>query len=324
MGLILLSGAAGFIGSRVADMLLEQGYDVAGIDNINDYYDVRLKHRRLEKLQKFPGFYFYRADIEDYEALNNIVKRRQPGAVIHLAARAGVRFSLEQPIACLATNALGTLNLLDLCKSYGIPQFILASTSSLYAGQEMPFTETLPVNTPASPYAASKKSAESLAYSYHYLYGINIAVLRYFTVYGPAGRPDMSIFRFIKRAISGQSLTIYGDGRQSRDFTYLDDIARGTIMALSIKDYQVINLGNNQPVRIIDVVRLIEKLVGRKAIINYGAWHKADILNTWASIDSARDLMGWHPSVNIEEGIHKTFEWFCSNWTWVKDIEPGE
>ena len=197
MKIILVTGAAGFIGSKVSEMLLESGYNVIGIDNLNDYYDIKLKLWRLDNL-KDNNFKFYRTDIENYDDLNAIFQEYSPEAVINLAARAGVRYSLENPFIYLSTNAGGTLNLLELCKEYNVPKFILASTSSLYAGQKMPFKEGLPVNTPISPYAASKKSAEAMAYTYHYLYGIDVTILRYFTVYGPGGRPDMSIFRFIK------------------------------------------------------------------------------------------------------------------------------
>lgn len=318
---ILVAGAAGFIGSRVAELLLEQGYDVIGIDNLNDYYDVRLKMYRLEKLQKYEAFKFFHLDIENYAALKIIYELYRPDALINEAARAGVRYSLENPHVYLSTNAGGTLNLLELCRQYEVPKFVLASTSSLYAGQEMPFKEDLPVNTPISPYAASKKAAEAMAYSYHYLYGLDVTVLRYFTVYGPAGRPDMSIFRFIKWIMENKPLEIFGDGTQSRDFTYIDDIARGTVLALKPVGYQIINLGNNNPDQLIKVINLIEEYVGKEARFEYKKFHKADLKATWADISKAERILEWQPQVRLEEGVKRTVDWVKENWSWVREIK---
>ena len=239
--IILLTGAAGFIGWETAKRLLSGGKRVLGVDNLNDYYDVGLKEYRLEDLKGREKFSFYRADIEDLQALEDIFRGNRIDAVVNLAARAGVRYSIENPFVYMTTNAYGTLNLLELMRKYGVKKIVLASTSSLYAGQKMPFSEELPVNTPISPYAASKKAAEVMAYSYHYLFGIDVSVLRYFTVYGPAGRPDMSLFRFIKWIDVGDELVLYGDGSQSRDFTFVSDIAEGTIRALKacrVRDHQ--------------------------------------------------------------------------------------
>jgi len=321
MNKVIVTGAAGFIGSRVSEMLVEDGYEVVGIDNINDYYDTKLKLWRLESLKKSNSFKFYQVDIENYSDLKLIFQEHCPGAVINLAARAGVRYSLENPFIYLSTNAGGTLNLLELCKEYNVPKFILASTSSLYAGQKMPFKEELPVNTPISPYAASKKSAEAMAYTYHYLYGIYVTILRYFTVYGPGGRPDMSIFRFIKWIEEGTPLKIFGDGSQERDFTYIDDIARGTIKALKPLGYEIINLGGNKPYRLNESIRLMEKYIGRKAKCNYKEFQKADMKATWADIDKAKKLLDWQPEVSLKEGIKRTVQWTKDNWEWAKDIK---
>jgi len=318
---ILVTGAAGFIGSKVSEMLLEDGHDVIGIDNLNDYYDTRLKLWRLDNLKKNDNFKFYQVDIENYDDLNAIFKEHSPEAVINLAARAGVRYSLENPFIYLSTNAGGTLNLLELCKEYNVPKFILASTSSLYAGQKMPFKEKLPVNTPISPYAASKKSAEAMAYTYHYLYSVDVTILRYFTVYGPAGRPDMSIFRFIKWIKEEVPLEIFGDGSQERDFTYVDDIARGTVKALKSLGYEIINLGNNKPAKLSTAIQLIEKYVGKKVRFKYKEFHKADMKATWADIRKAEKLLGWQPQVSLEEGIKRTVEWTKDNWQWVQKIK---
>ncbi|MBP1761310.1 MAG: nucleotide sugar epimerase [Firmicutes bacterium] len=320
MQTILVTGVAGFIGSKVTEFLLDQGCTVIGVDNLNDYYDTTLKYWRLERLQMNNNFTFYKLDIENYEALDIIFHMHHPDAVINLAARAGVRYSMENPFVYMTTNAGGTLNLLDLCRLHDVSKFVLASTSSLYAGQTMPFHESLAVNTPISPYAASKKAAENMAYSYHYLYGLDITILRYFTVYGPAGRPDMSIFRFAKWIIEDKALQIFGDGKQSRDFTYVDDIARGTIAALKPVGYEVINLGNNHPADLLKVVDLIEIYTGKKAVFEYEEFHKADILDTWADINKAKNLLGWSPQIELEEGIHRTAAWFEQNWQWLQNI----
>ncbi len=228
---ILVTGAAGFIGSKTSQKLLEEGIPVIGVDNMNDYYDVTLKTHRLEALKKNKGFSFCKLDIENLAALDPIFRDNKIEAVINLAARAGVGYSIKNPHVYMSTNAHGVLNLLELMRKYNVKKLVHASTSSLFAGQKMPFTEDLPVNTPISPYAASKKAAEVMAYTYHYLFDLDISVLRYFTVYGPAGRPDMSIFRFIKWIDEGTPIELFGDGTQSRDFTYIDDIAAGTIKA---------------------------------------------------------------------------------------------
>jgi len=320
MKIILVTGAAGFIGNKVSEMLLENGYNVIGIDNLNDYYDTRLKLWRLDSLKKSNSFKFFQVDIGNYGDLKLIFQAHCPEAVINLAARAGVRYSLENPFIYLSTNAGGTLNLLELCREYNVPKFILASTSSLYAGQKTPFKEEFPVNTPISPYAASKKSAEVMVYTYHYLYGIDVTILRYFTVYGPGGRPDMSIFRFIKWMKEEVPLEIFGDGSQERDFTYIDDIARGTIKALKPLGYEVINLGNNHPNKLSTAIELIEKYTGKRARFEYKKIHKADMKATWADIDKAKKLLNWQPRVNLEEGIKRTVDWTKDNWEWVKKI----
>ena len=320
---VLVTGAAGFIGWKTVEMLLKKGYEVVGIDNLNTYYDVRLKKYRLSLLNKYENFIFYKKDIENIEELDAIFKKYQFSAIINLAARAGVRSSIEKPELYLRTNALGTLNILQMMKKYDIKKLILASTSSLYASQNMPFKEDLPVNTPISPYAASKKAAEMLCYVYHYLYGFNVTILRYFTVYGPAGRPDMSIFRFIYLIRRGLPIEVYGDGTQKRDFTFVDDIAKGTVEALKLKSYHVINLGNNSPVELNYVIRLIEKYLNRKAEIRYREFHKADIKATWADIEKATQLLNWKPQIGIEEGIEKTAQWFEENKSLIDNISIG-
>ncbi len=311
---ILLTGAAGFIGWRTGEFLLKKGHEVIGIDNINDYYDIKLKEYRLSKLLPHHNFKFIKGDIENLEFLKEIFREFRPEIVINLAARAGVRASIENPHVYYTTNVLGNLNLLELSVKFNVKKFVLASTSSLYAGQKMPFKEDLPVNEPISPYAASKKAAEVTAYTYHYLYGLNITILRFFTVYGPAGRPDMSLLRFLYWLYNDKPIIVFGDGRQSRDFTYIDDIVNGIVKALDLrKPFEIINLGGGrQPVSILKVIETYENLMGKKAKVIFKEKVKADLVSTWADIKKAKKLLKWEPKVDIKEGLKRTVEWFLN------------
>jgi len=319
MQTILVTGAAGFIGWKVCEFLLDEGYRVIGVDNLNDAYDVRLKQWRLSTLNGKAGFTFLRMDVCDREALG---KLPEFDAVINLAARAGVRQSVKNPYVYFETNVMGALNLLELCRERGVEKYILASTSSLYgAHNPRPFREDANTDAPLSPYAASKKAAEALCYAYHYLYGLDVTVLRYFTVYGPAGRPDMSLFRFVQWISEGRPVIVYGDGRQERDFTYVDDIARGTIAALKPLGYEVINLGSDKPVVLIDAIHQIEQLVGRKARIEYHPRHPADVQATWADISKARKLLNWQPEYPFVEGLRQLVNWYSENREWAREID---
>jgi nucleoside-diphosphate-sugar epimerase len=243
-------------------------------------------------------------------------------AVINLAARAGVRQSTENPWVYVDTNVTGTLNLLEFCRSAKIEKFLLASTSSLYGNDNaLPYREDADTSRPLSPYAATKKAAEALCHSYHHLYGIDVTVVRYFTVYGPAGRPDMSVLRFVQWVSEGRPVTIYGDGSQSRDFTYVDDIARGTVLALKKLGYGVINLGSDHPWKLIDVLRRIEALVGREAVIEHRPAHAADVDATWADVSRAREILGWRPQVSCEEGLRNVVDWYRQNRDWAREID---
>ena len=321
----LVTGAAGFIASQVCRQLLEQGDLVIGVDNLNDYYDVRLKKWRLDQLTSHPNannFRFVNLDIENQENLKELCRSEGPfDAVFNLAARAGVRYSMENPHVYLSTNAEGSLNLLECMREYGYSKFVLASTSSLYAGQKMPFTEDLAVNQPLSPYAASKKAGELMAYSYYKLYGFDVSVTRYFTVFGPAGRPDMSIFRFIKWIDEEVPIELFGDGSQSRDFTYIDDIAKGTIAATKEVGYEIINLGGGRnPVSLNIVISKLEELIGKKAKIEHKAFHIADIKETWADIGKAKQLLGWEPQTTLDQGLERSVKWYMDNRDWLKDV----
>lgn len=323
MKTVLVTGAAGFIGSYLVRELLKNDVEVIGVDNLNDYYDVRLKEYRLEQISKLSKkFKFIKVDIENKPALDELFKNNKFEVVFNLAARAGVRYSMENPDIYLSTNTQGTLNILNCMKDNSVKKLVLASTSSLYAGCEMPFVETLPVNTPISPYAASKKAAEMMAYSYHYLYGIDVSVVRYFTVYGPAGRPDMSIYRFIKWIHEGQAIELFGDGTQSRDFTYVEDIARGTMLASKNVGFEVMNLGGGKnPISLNTIITTLEKNLGKEARMDKKAFHKADIKETWADITKAEKILGWKPIVGIEEGLKKCVDWHLENQNFLKDIK---
>jgi nucleoside-diphosphate-sugar epimerase len=322
MGTYLVTGAAGFIAARTAGLLLDAGHTVVGIDNFNDYYDLRLKEHRLVGLMGRAGFNFLRADIEDDAALARLFAQYRFDAVINLAARAGIRASIEQPRPYFTTNVDGTLNLLEHMRQLGVKKFVLASSSSLYAGQPVPFSEELPVNTPHSPYAASKKAAEMLAYSYHHLHGIDCSILRYFTVYGPASRPDMGLLRFTSWIDRGHPIELFGDGSQARDFTYVDDIARGTIAALKPLGYEVVNLGGGKnPVTISDIIGRLEILLDKKAVLDRKPFHPADLKETWADIAKAGRMLGWKPQVSLDEGLQKSVEWYRANASWLKDMK---
>ncbi|MGD9745508.1 MAG: NAD-dependent epimerase/dehydratase family protein [Verrucomicrobiales bacterium] len=321
MKTILLTGAAGFIGSHTARHLLDDGWQVVGIDNLNDYYDPRLKEHRISELQKREGFVFRPLDIEDLAGLESLFKEFCFESVINLAARAGVRYSMVNPHVYMTTNAHGSLNLLELMRQHGCRKFVLASTSSLYAGHDMPFTEDMPVNRPISPYASSKKAAECMAFTYHHLYGIDATVVRYFTVYGPAGRPDMSPYRFIKWIAEGTPITMFGDGLQSRDFTYVDDIARGTVAALRPVGYEIVNLGGGrEPTNMLELIRLMEDRLGRKAVIDFQPTNNADMRDTQADPSKAQSFWGWEARVGLEEGLDRTIAWYRENADLVRDL----
>jgi nucleoside-diphosphate-sugar epimerase len=321
----LLTGAAGFIASRTAELLLAEGHTVVGLDNLNDAYDVRLKDWRLQRLIGQPGFEFVRADIADRPALEEAWARSGPfDAVINLAARAGVRYSVENPWAYVDTNVTGTLNLLELCRQQGVQKFILASTSSLYgAHNPMPYREDADTNRPLSPYAASKKGAEAMCYTYHHLYGLDVTIFRYFTVYGPAGRPDMSLFRFTQWISESRPVTVFGDGQQSRDFTYVDDIARGTIAGLKPVGYEIVNLGSDKPVVLRDMIHLVERLVGQEAQLVFKPLHPADVPATWADITKAGQLLGWEPRTHYEQGVENLVRWYRDNREWAREINTA-
>src|SRR5262245_46973817 len=280
MGNYLVTGAAGFIGSRTSELLIEQGHTVVGVDNLNDAYDPRMKEHRLARLQGLRGFTFHKLDISEREAIlgpGSVLTDQGFDAIIHLAARAGVRFSVENPWVFYQTNLTGSLNLLELARRDHTRKFLLASTSSIY-GENPPYPtpETASSSEPLQPYAASKKGAEAMAHAYHHLHSIDVTILRFFTVYGPAGRPDLSIFRFVQWISEGRPVRVHGNGEQSRGFTYIDDIARGVILALKPVGYEIINLGGHEVITINNLIKLVEEVVGKKATVRYGPPDPAD------------------------------------------------
>lgn len=325
MARYLLPGAAGFIGARVTEYLLEDGHQVIGLDNLNDAYDVRLKEWRLGRLQGHPGFTFHKIDIADHETLTDLVAETKPfDAVINLAARAGVRPSVNNPWIYVDTNIVGTLNLLELCRHYSVPKFVMASTSSIYgADAPLPTPEDADSSLPLQPYAASKKAAETMCHAYHYLHDIDVTILRYFTVYGPAGRPDMVVFRFIQWIHEGRKVVVYGDGEQSRGLTYLDDIARGTISAVQPVGYEIINLGGHQVVKINDLIRILEEQLGRKAKVEYRPLHPADMTANLAQVGKAGRLLGWEPQVSLEAGLKSTISWYLAEREWARQVDTS-
>ncbi len=320
----LVTGVAGFIAARVADTLLDAGHTVVGLDNLNDAYDVRIKHWRLNRLLDRVGFTFHHLDIGNRDAIldqQSALNNQQFAAVINLAARAGVRQSVENPWVYYDTNVTGTLNLLELCRRNSIPKFLIASTSSIYGeNAPLPTPETYDSSHPLQPYAASKKAAEVLAYSYHSLYSIDVSVVRYFTVYGPAGRPDLAMFRFVQWISEGRPVRVNGDGLQSRGFTYIDDIARGTILALQPVGYEIINLGGHETITINDLISLTEELVGKKAQVMRGPANPADMRANHADVSKAGALLGWEPQFGLREGMKRLVDWYNQERQWAKDI----
>lgn len=306
----LVTGVAGFVGSRLASMILERGDGVLGIDSLEEGEGGALREHRLQELLSWPKFRFQRLDIRDFEGLDALFSRERFQTVFHLAAKAGVRMSLVDPWSYLRVNADGTLNVLEAMRRHQSTKMVMASTSSLYAGLALPFSEDAPVNTPISPYAASKKAAEAMAYTYHHQYGIGVTVLRYFTVFGPAGRPDMAPFRFIESVRQGLHVEVHGDGRQTRDFTFVDDICRGTLLSEGLPGFEIVNLGGGQePASVNQFLEWIEELVGRKALVRHSPAHEADMRETSADIRKAKALLGWIPRVGVREGLAATVAW---------------
>ncbi|MGC9363463.1 MAG: NAD-dependent epimerase [Fidelibacterota bacterium] len=309
---ILVSGAAGFIGFHLSRKLLSHGFTIIGYDSVNDYYDPSLKEARLKLLEKFDNFVFYRDDLCNFSALEKVFKNHPVDKVCHLAAQAGVRYSLTNPFAYQKSNLEGFLNIIELAKRFQVRNFVYASSSSVYGNnRKLPFSVSDNVDHPISLYAATKKANELIAHTYSHLYHLPTTGLRFFTVYGPYGRPDMALFLFTQKILAGQAIDVYNNGNMRRDFTYIDDIVNGIIAALDTpSDYEIFNLGNHRSENLMDFIRLIENNLGKKANINYMPLQPGDVPETFADIEHARSILGFQPSTDIATGIKRFIDWY--------------
>jgi len=317
---LLLTGGAGFIGSHVAESLLRDGIGLAIVDNLDSFYAVQRKRQNLDEVRRTGKFQWFEADIRDLNRLRQIFADVRPEAVIHLAACAGVRPSIEQPILYEQVNVHGTLNLLELCREFSVSKLVFGSSSSVYGeSDKTPFREDLLELRPISPYAATKLAGEMFCYTYAHLYGLSVICLRFFTVYGPRQRPDLAIHKFTALLEAGKPLPIFGDGSMGRDYTYIDDIVSGVRAALVRSPepaggvaFEIFNLGNSHPVKLTDLVALLEKVTGRKAIREYKPAQPGDVPLTWADISKATRLLGYHPATKLEDGLARFVEWYRS------------
>ncbi len=309
---ILVTGSSGFIGMHLCKNLLDDGYDVMGIDNMNDYYDPILKKARLNVLLKYKNFRFTNINISKYSDLKSIFSNYKPRKVVNLAAQAGVRYSLENPHAYINSNILGFINILEVCRHYDVENLIYASSSSVYGGNiKIPFSIHDEVNTPISIYAATKRSNELMAYTYHHLYGLKSIGLRFFTVYGPWGRPDMAIYIFTEKINNSEPIDVYNEGAMYRDFTYIDDIINGTRLSIEKNyDYEIFNLGNNKRVKLLDMISILEKKLNKKAKLNLIEMQPGDVESTFADITYSKEKLGFNPRTNIEQGIKNFIKWY--------------
>ena len=315
----LVTGAAGFIGSHTAVRLLERGDSVVGLDNINDYYDQSRKHANLEEVRAVAArsgatFTFVHDDIRNRPVVEQLFQKHAFAGVAHLAAMAGVRISVEDPWLYYDVNLTGTLNLLDAASRFGKPNFVLASTSSAYANtKQVPFIETDSADRPLAPYPASKRSAELLGHSYHHIQGLDFTALRFFTVYGPRGRPDMMAYKIFDAMRTGIAMPLFNGGQMYRDWTFVDDIVSGVVAAVDRRlGYEVINIGRGEPVLLADFVKSLEELAGKKAPLNSEPMMRADVAYTYANIDKAKALLGYAPTVSIADGVRRFYEWYKS------------
>ncbi len=312
---ILVTGGAGFIGSHLCGRLISEGHRVICLDNFDDFYDPEIKRRNIREAIEEAQFELIEGDIRNNEIIERIFRSQTFDAVVHLAARAGVRPSIDYPKLYEEVNVQGSINLLDACREFGVKNFVFASSSSVYGGNsKIPFSEEDRVETPISPYAATKRAGELFCYTYHRLFGIDIACLRYFTVYGPRQRPEMAIHKFARLIEGNERVTMYGNGQSMRDYTYIDDIIDGTMGAIyGNKGYEVYNLGESRTTRLSDLIRMLEKALGKKAIIEGLPEQRGDMPVTFANIEKARKKLGYDPRVSMEEGIGQFVEWYRKN-----------
>jgi len=329
---ILITGAVGFIGFHLSKRLLNESYQIIGIDNLNNYYDLSLKQSRLEKLVKYNNFSFYKLDIKDKKIVDNVFKTHNPIYVIHLAAQAGVRYSLDNPYAYVDSNLIGFMNILEACRNYPVKHLIYASSSSVYGGNKViPFSTNHNVDHPVSLYAATKKANELMAHTYSHLYGIPTTGLRFFTVYGPWGRPDMAYFSFTKDILAGRPIKVFNHGKMERDFTYIDDIVEGIVklidkipitnnewdeskdgISTSFAPYKIYNIGNNNPVSLMRFINALESALGKEAKKIYMDMQPGDVLKTYADVSDLERDINFKPSTTIEDGLKKFVDWYIS------------
>lgn len=321
---VLITGAAGFIGFHLARRLLENGADVEGVDNLNDYYDPRLKRMRLDVLKTYHEFHFTEMDIADKATMENIFCRVQPSIVVNLAAQAGVRYSIENPDVYISSNVIGFFNVLECCRHYPVEHLLYASSSSVYgANKKVPFSVSDPVDHPVSLYAATKKSDELMAYTYSHLFGVPATGLRFFTVYGPYGRPDMAYFKFAEKIMHGETIQIYNGGDMYRDFTYIDDIVEGIVRLLEHTPqpdeatgapYKVYNIGNSKPEKLMDFIGSLEQSLGREAKKAFLPMQPGDVYRTCADVSELERDVGFKPKTTIQEGLARFAKWFFESW----------
>ena len=327
---IIVTGSVGFIGFSLCVKLLERGESIIGIDNHNDYYDPKIKESRLQKLTKYSNYKHYRLDITDQTSLEKIFKEHKPSRVANLAAQAGVRYSMENPLAYINSNIVGFANILENCRHHGVKHLVYASSSSVYgANTKMPFSEHDSVNHPLSVYAASKISNELMAHAYSNLYKIPTTGLRFFTVYGPWGRPDMALFKFTKNILEDKIINVFNDGNHTRDFTYIDDIVEGVINTLdspaksnndwnsnkpdpssSNVPWRIYNIGNNNPIKLMDYIDALEKTLGKKAKINFLPLQPGDVPDTYANVDNLKKQFNYKPSTSVLKGVSNFITWY--------------
>ncbi len=311
---ILVTGCAGFIGMHLCKKLFELGYNVIGVDNLNDYYDVNLKLKRLSRLESNDSFTFIKLDIGEMSPLEDVFKNHYPKKVVNLAAQAGVRYSLKNPKSYMESNIVGFMNILECCRYYNVEGLVYASSSSVYGGnKKIPFSEVDNVDSPISIYAASKKANELMAYSYNHLFGLRSTGLRFFTVYGPWGRPDMAMYIFASKILMNKPIQVFNHGVMQRDFTFIDDIVEGIVSSIiNNHNCEVFNLGNNRTEDLMGVVSMIEKKLGKKAIVQFEDMQAGDVKKTCANIDKAKSKLGYSPSTNVEEGLSKFLDWYTN------------
>ena len=327
---IIVTGSAGFIGASLCIKLLERGDNIIGIDNHNDYYDPAIKEARLEKLKKYSNYKHNRIDLSDKKKLENVFKDHKPAKVVNLAAQAGVRYSIENPLAYINSNIVGFAHILENCRQYKVEHLVYASTSSVYgANTKMPFSEHDSVNHPLSVYAASKKSNELMAHAYSHLYQMPTTGLRFFTVYGPWGRPDMALFKFTKAILENKPIEVFNHGKHTRDFTYIDDIVEGVIKTLnnpascniewdssqpdpatSKVPWRIYNIGNNKPVQLMDYINALEKVLKKKTKINFLPMQLGDVIDTYANVDNLKEKFNYKPSTSVIDGVTEFVKWY--------------